>query len=968
MRRTPGNIGVHEKHNSIRKAVACCSDGNGGQELTVEHGGRRRGGRHCGLCSLVARAFRRAVCGAPSRRGSGESYQELTAPQQEEEITKAAGVTIDISEQNAMYIKMVAPVETPRLQKYFSKEDWILLDAMGSSSTQRSSGRFLTMHKRRRKKLTTRSLYQDHAILDDIHHGLVQKMLDYCGRWAFNAFTLETVAGGRSLPVLCVHLFHWYGLLDYFKLDVVRVWKLFTLIEEGYHSTNPYHNSIHATDITQAMHCFLQEEKIREHITPLEIMASLIGAVAHDLDHPGVNQHFLISTSNHLAILYQNKSVLENHHWRSAVGCLLESGVAEQLTPHRNELEVQIRELILATDINRQQEFLTKFKKYLDEDSLDMSKAEDRSFVLQIALKCADISNPTRPWDISHKWSLKVCDEFFRQGEYERKLNLPVTSICDQQSTSVAKIQVGFFRFVAAPLFAEWHRFLRSKLSTSMMDLLESNRKRWENQEKAEQAEETQTELSDAEPEISEDEEATKQSSEITSIMDFIPPPGRDIRRQSLAVPTLESTLGVRRHSVPVNLEPTLPRTIYRRESLPVGRNTSSSSSRNVVSPIRSDSRASSGLREEDEMFKFGSQSSFSSPRLSSGGEDDPERPLSAENLLPEPSIASMSSSSALGRLSSVLQGNVVAPISKCLTRQQTFPPPQPYSRMRYMSATVEMTTCPESVFEGDSKSNSSHGSHENISAAMPPQYPIPAIAVLSPNNSRLPDLLLPEPQQQVAPKSILVNRETEPIDKEKACKALKLFETGQRYEKENVDPRKPPSGNNLSKRRGSAPVTLPLVLTEDKQSPAGRGTFVSEAESRRRGSVPVEIAHYYTLEDENVESVVNITPVETSRAFWQYQRRGSAPMDLPPIAADRRLGGDMSLTRHTSLNGKAGRRRRQLHRRSSGGPETVLLPDVGPDAFARLLLRKPENPDALLARRRGSLPIEVLTVGHSVF
>lgn len=55
-------------------------------------------------------------------------------------------------------------------------------------------------------------------------------------------------------------------------------------------------------------------------------------------------------------------SVLENHHWRSAVGCLLESGVAEQLLPYRNELENQIRDLILATDINRQQEFLTKFK------------------------------------------------------------------------------------------------------------------------------------------------------------------------------------------------------------------------------------------------------------------------------------------------------------------------------------------------------------------------------------------------------------------------------------------------------------------------------------------------------------------------------------------------------------------------------------------------------------------------------
>lgn len=154
-----------------------------------------------------------------------------------------------------------------------------------------------------------------------------------------------------------------------------------------------------------------------------------------------------------------------------------------------------------------------------------MGKPEDRQFILQIALKCADISNPTRPWDISHKWSLKVCDEFFRQGEFERQLNLPVTSICDQQSTSVAKIQVGFFRFVVTPLFSEWHRFLHSPLSTHMMDLLESNRKKWEAQERAEQAEETQTELSDAEPEISDDEEATKKSSETPSIVDFIPPP-----------------------------------------------------------------------------------------------------------------------------------------------------------------------------------------------------------------------------------------------------------------------------------------------------------------------------------------------------------------------------------------------------------------------------------------------------------
>jgi len=72
-----------------------------------------------------------------------------------------------------------------------------------------------------------------------------------------------------------------------------------------------------------------------------------------------------------------------------------------------------------------------------------MRDPEKRHFILQIALKCADISNPCRPWDVSRKWSIKVCEEFFRQGDYERQLNLPVTPVCDRNTMSVAKIQAG---------------------------------------------------------------------------------------------------------------------------------------------------------------------------------------------------------------------------------------------------------------------------------------------------------------------------------------------------------------------------------------------------------------------------------------------------------------------------------------------------------------------------------------------
>ena len=51
------------------------------------------------------------------------------------------------------------------------------------------------------------------------------------------------------------------------------------------------------------------------------------------------------------------------------MGCLLESGVLEQLPDEiKPELQQHISSLILATDITRQQEFLTRFKviKYIN--------------------------------------------------------------------------------------------------------------------------------------------------------------------------------------------------------------------------------------------------------------------------------------------------------------------------------------------------------------------------------------------------------------------------------------------------------------------------------------------------------------------------------------------------------------------------------------------------------------------------
>lgn len=311
---------------------------------------------------------------------------------------------------------------------------------------------------------------------------------------------------------ILIFYFYFSGLISSFGLDPADLLSFFRVVERGYHVSNPYHTLIHAADVTQAIFVFCQQPCLRAHLTQLELLATLVAAMCHDLDHPGVNEKFLVSTGSHLAVLYDNVSVLENHHWRSAISCFIESGLAKYLTDTQfAEFTDLVRSLILATDISRQQEFLTQFRFFLDTSDRDISVANNRHFLLQIAIKCADISNPCRSWPVSRVWSLRACEEFFRQGDRERDLGLSITPICDRFNVTVAKVQVGFYSFVAEPLFKEWDRFLSTPLSSKMMINLYANQAVWEQDVVRE-------ELSTVEIKATETEPAEKMATEETPV------------------------------------------------------------------------------------------------------------------------------------------------------------------------------------------------------------------------------------------------------------------------------------------------------------------------------------------------------------------------------------------------------------------------------------------------------------------
>jgi len=47
---------------------------------------------------------------------------------------------------------------------------------------------------------------------------------------------------------------------------------------------------------------------------PLEIFSTLVGALAHDVGHPGLNNLFLVKSKHPLALTYNDRSPLENMH------------------------------------------------------------------------------------------------------------------------------------------------------------------------------------------------------------------------------------------------------------------------------------------------------------------------------------------------------------------------------------------------------------------------------------------------------------------------------------------------------------------------------------------------------------------------------------------------------------------------------------------------------------------------------
>lgn len=187
---------------------------------------------------------------------------------------------------------------------------------------------------------------------------VVVERLRLVTRWDFDVFEFGANTEGRPLAYISYELFVRFRLFDRLRVPENVFTAFLNRIENEYcfepSKPNPYHTSLHAADVVQAVGHFLTVPRLGHIMDQLDAFSVLVSAIIHDFRHPGVSNSFLVKTGHLLALRYNDESVLENFHAAEAFAVLAQEryNIMQSLTPsQRSTARFTIIKTVLATDL-----------------------------------------------------------------------------------------------------------------------------------------------------------------------------------------------------------------------------------------------------------------------------------------------------------------------------------------------------------------------------------------------------------------------------------------------------------------------------------------------------------------------------------------------------------------------------------------------------------------------------------------
>ena len=344
--------------------------------------------------------------------------------------------------------------------------------SMRTSSKKYSKTNGLNISKEIKKR--RRSTNLTNLISPSIVASMFEQMskIDKCD---FNIFEIDQILGKKTTVYIATEILNKFPFVDNGMIPSDKLKNFINQIVEHYDREKAiYHNDLHAGDVMQTSYTIFKQGHLKKKmkLTHMDIFALLVAALCHDYKHPGTNNLYQINTRSKYAMRYNDISVLEMYHiaqsfkelqhdeynifinfspeeYRICRRRMIDGVISTDMANHVKVLNT-MKTKSESFNINKGKNFENIFQD--NDDNKNMVKLFDKQQdMLNMIIHTADISNPGKPDKISSLWTKRVYDEFFIQGDLEKKQNLPISNFCDRNTTNINKAMIGFISFVVGP-------------------------------------------------------------------------------------------------------------------------------------------------------------------------------------------------------------------------------------------------------------------------------------------------------------------------------------------------------------------------------------------------------------------------------------------------------------------------------------------------------------------------------------
>ncbi|KIM91611.1 hypothetical protein PILCRDRAFT_810896 [Piloderma croceum F 1598] len=304
-----------------------------------------------------------------------------------------------------------------------------------------------------------------------------QRLIESLDSWNFEPHKLPDEEVLCCTLILFETLFCVEGMDDDIGIPLSQISEFLRHLRTVYRRQNSYHNFQHALDVLQATQTFLcaakrvppvsillgddrtwrpdksiNSDDLTCCLDNLDLFALYIAAIGHDVGHPGFTNVFMKNAKTPLSAVYDDKSALEQMHYALLLQIMRHNGLGDILDrPHSG---VRIRKLlsavVLATDMSVHFDFMKNFTLLVR--GTDHNLLERTTLLCQALIKCADISNPSRPHGVSQHWASALSEEWTSQVHLEEHFHLPSTVQPSTNPLGEAKSQIFFINTFAKPL------------------------------------------------------------------------------------------------------------------------------------------------------------------------------------------------------------------------------------------------------------------------------------------------------------------------------------------------------------------------------------------------------------------------------------------------------------------------------------------------------------------------------------